>query len=254
MEASATIGRVIGLLAAPAAALGSLLRGARLFHPEGVLYRAEVRPLAGGALARSLAGPALVRLSGALWRAKAGENEGAEPALPDILGAAVRFQPGEATAQDLLFATFRSAALLPLGLFTTDVHDFLGNTYYAGLPFEAPELGRVELRLDPQPTPPSGRDRREKLQRAVAAGLAVLWLEARQQHPGAPWRRLAALELRERVPGGGETLRFDPFHAGLGIQPVGLLQTVRGVVYPASQLGRMLARQAREYLGARSRT
>src|SRR4051812_39945970 len=107
MGAREVVGRVIGVLAAPFAAMGSFLRGARIFHPDGVLYRAEVRAVAATALARSLEGPALVRLSGALWR----EKPGSEP--PDILGVAVRLQPGEQTAQDLLFATFRTALALP---------------------------------------------------------------------------------------------------------------------------------------------
>ena len=232
MGTTEAIGRVIGVLAAPLAAMGSFLRGARLFHPDGLLYRAEVRAVADGELARSLEGPALVRLSSALWRDKPGVER------PDILGVAVRFQPGAPTSQDLLFASFRRAITLPLGPLTTNVHDFLANTYYGGLPFSAPELGRVELRLVPEPVPTSGADRREKLQRAVDAGHAVLWLEARALHVGAPWRRLAAVELRELVPGGGAELHMNPFHDGLGIRPVGLLQAVRSVVYPASQLGR----------------
>ena len=239
MGAREVIGRVIGILAAPLAATASLIRGARVFHPDGVLHRAEVRAAAATPLARSLEGPALVRLSGALWR----EMPGSEP--PDILGVAVRLQPGEKTAQDLLFATFRSGLALPLGPFTTDAHDYLSNIYYSALPSRAPELGRVELRLVPGPAPTSGRSRAERLQRVVDAGLAVLWLEVRALRPGAEWRRLAAIELRERLPGGGEELRFNPFRAGLGIQPTGLLQAVRSVVYPASQLGRTTARRAR---------
>jgi hypothetical protein len=241
MGATEAIGRVLGLLAAPLAAAGSWLRGARLFHPDGVLYRAEVRAVAPGQLARSLEGPALVRLSGALRR----WHGAPEAERPDILGVAVRLQPDAPSAQDLLFASFRSTLTLALGPFTTDVHDFLGNTYYAVLPFHAPELGRVELRLDPEPAPTAGRDRRERLEHAVAAGHAVLWLEARALRVGATWQRLAAVDLRARVEGGGEALRFDPFRDGLGIRPVGLLQAVRAVVYPASQLGRALARRAR---------
>jgi hypothetical protein len=236
------IGRVIGVLAAPLAALGSAIRGARVVHPDGVLYRAEVRAADATALARALEGPALVRLSGAIWR----ETPGVE--RPDSLGVAVRFQPGEPTAQDLLFGTFRSALTLLLAPFTTNAHDYLGNVYYTALPSRAPELGRVELRLVPEPVPPEamvGRDRAERLQRAVDAGLAVLRLEVRRLRPGAEWRPLAAIMLREEVPGGGAALRFNPFRAGLGIQPVGLLQAVRSVVYPASQLGRSLLRRPR---------
>src|SRR4051812_25702728 len=99
-------GRAIGGVLAPLAAEGSLARGERLFHPDGVVYRADVAALsAEGAiadLARALEGPAIVRLSGATRHARGGR----EPR--DILGVAVRFHAEgaepSAGAQDLLFA------------------------------------------------------------------------------------------------------------------------------------------------------
>ncbi len=67
MDAGETIGKGISVLVAPLAALGSFLRGARLVHTHGEVYRADVSDDATvGAqrtLAQRLAGPAIVRLS-----------------------------------------------------------------------------------------------------------------------------------------------------------------------------------------------
>jgi hypothetical protein len=235
MKLSEAIGRVIGGATAPAAALGSFARRARLFHPDGVVHRADVEPINDDALARALAGTAIVRLSGALWRWPGGAG------LPDILGVAVRFHPGEARAQDLLFASFRNTLTLPLAVFTTNVRDFLADTYYTVLPSRAPGLGRVTFRLVPEPTASNGGDRRERLERAVDAGRAVFVLQVRERRARARYRGLALIRLRERLEDVGEELRFNPFHAGLGIEPAGLLQAIRAVVYPASQMGRALA-------------
>lgn len=228
------IGRVCGALLAPAAAAGSLLRRGRLFHPEGVLYRAEVEPLGATALSRALAGPAWVRLSGALFRSRQ---------LPDILGAAVRFHPGEPREQDLLFATFRSVLTLPFALLTTHPRDFLANTYSTVLPSRAPGHGRVVFRLVPEHAAPGLGDRRARLQRAVQEGRAAFGLELRGSMGWPSWERVARITLRERMEGGGEELQFSPFQAGLGITPAGFFQAWRAVVYPASQLGRAVARR-----------
>ena len=236
MPASLTIGRALGGLFAPIAALGSFLRGGRLFHPDGVLYRADVAPEAEDAVAHALAGTAVVRLSGALWRWPGGGS------WPDILGVAVRFHPGQRRAQDLLFASFRSVAELPLAVLTTNVCDFLASTYATVLPLCAPELGAVDFRLVPDLRVADTGDRYDRLERATREGRAVLSLQVRERRPGAAYRPLARLTLCEHLVGEGEDLRFDPFHAGLGIEPTGVLQAIRAVVYPASQLGRALAR------------
>lgn len=102
------LGRIAGLGLAPLTAATSALRRARMFHPEGLLVRGRVEPVAGGTWSRlgsALAGHALVRLSAALFR---------HGAWPDVLGCAVRFTrepPDGATPrggdQDLLLATIR---------------------------------------------------------------------------------------------------------------------------------------------------
>ena len=108
MSFSEELGRVVGGIWGPAVRVGATLRHARLLHPEGITYRAEVKVItlreSLQPVASRLAGSALVRLSTALWR---GHRE-----WPDVLGLAVRLRSEEAVTeepsqndQDLLFAT-----------------------------------------------------------------------------------------------------------------------------------------------------
>lgn len=245
------IGRAIGGLLAPVAAAGALVRGARLFHPSGVVYRADVRPLsldgALGQLAMRLPEQALVRLSSAFFSWHGGLE------LPDLLGVAVRLRrraaiqaeadPGD---QDLLFASASHVPLAGLALLTTNVRDFLANDYFAITPFKVHELGGVNFRLVPQRPDgrAGGRDRFQRLEQAVAAGRAVFRLEVRQRRLGARWMPLASITLRNRVAVDQDALRFNPYRTGLGIEPSGLVNALRVPVYPASQLGRTLAKRA----------
>jgi len=259
MRATEALGRAMGGLLAPITGEGSLLRRARLFHPDGVLFRADVRPVvhegAVGELAQTLAGPALVRLSSAWWRH--------EKELPDALGIAVRFcgrakaaTSVEASArdQDLLFASFQHIWSLPLAPITTNVHDYLANEYHAILPFYVLGLGRVKFRLVPPRQPETTGSRRERLERAVAAGNAVFRLEVAQADAiGARlrsperilrmlrWQTVVAIDLEDRSLVDQETLSFTPFHAGRGIMPIGPFQMLRAATYAASRAGRKVA-------------
>lgn len=253
MSIPQSIGRVIGASVAPLTFLGSLLRRDRLFHPDGVVYRAEVQPIAQegplGQLAQRLAGTALVRLSAALWTWPTSKD------AKDILGAAVRFRSVDELTptlltgdQDVLFATASSVPALLLSPFRTNVHDFLDNQYHSILPFSLEGAGKVYLRLvPPQPSPPGG-DRRERLALAVAEGEAVLRLEilvveSTAEGGSEPWLPVAAIVLRERLAIDDDALTFDPGTAAMGLVPRGVLQWVRPLAYTASQIGRRLTRR-----------
>lgn len=243
------VGLAGGALMAPLVAAGSFLRRSRLFHPDGVVYRAEVvadaTSEAGQKVAARLAGPALVRLSSALWK-------GRKARWPDVLGAAVRFTSGTAVSpeaadgdQDLLAATARSGLLLGLAGLTTNVRSFLGDDYYAISVFRAAELGRVKLRLVTPHLTDRSLTRLESLDKAVAEGTAFLDLEARRTRLGARYQRIARIKLLERVTIDQEALRFSPFRAGRGIRPKGLFKTLRRLPYAVSQMVRPGRRAAR---------
>lgn len=234
------LGVLVGIVLAPLVFLGSLVRGARLFHPDGVVCRAEIVPIAtdgpAGALAGRLAGDALVRLSGGVFRG---------PGEPrDILGAALRFGPPGlplAGDQDLLLATFRTFRSLPSTLGEVEPHDFLANTYTSVASYATDGLARVRVRLVPVPgTVDEGATgtRGARLDAAIAADRAGFVLELAPH--GAPWQKLAHVHLRARLPVDDRALRFDPRRAGRGLRPVGWFRGLRGVAYPVSQAARKL--------------
>ncbi|MEZ4302701.1 MAG: hypothetical protein R3B70_47700 [Polyangiaceae bacterium] len=233
-----------GALFAPIAAAGSFLRQARVFHPDGVVYRAVVTVDAQDGPAKEvaarLAGPALVRLSSALWKTSGGRAR-----RPDLLGLAIRFRHdptvsviAEQGDQDLLFATMRSLLTFIPALFTTNVHSFLADDYYAVGLFDAAELGEVKWRLITPRIPGGEISRVEALEQAVLSGVAIFELQARDARAFAEYQPVARIRLVERVDVDQSALRFSPFRSGRGIVPRGFVNALRIVPYPASQLAR----------------
>lgn len=239
------LGFAAGAAFAPIAAAGSFLRRARVFHPDGVVYRALVTIDAPEGPARDvaqrLAGPALVRLSAGLWRS----NESRRPRRPDLLGVAIRFRSdpdasvvAEQGDQDMLFATARSTLTLPLSLLTTRVESFLFDDYYALGRFDSAELGDAKWRLKTPSIPGGDVSREQALEQAVQAGMAVFELQARASRFGSRYEPVARIRLLERVEVDQAALRFSPFRTGRGIVPRGFINALRIVPYPASQLAR----------------
>ncbi|WP_224243308.1 hypothetical protein [Hyalangium gracile] len=239
------LGRAVGALWGPVVRMGATLRHARLFHPDGITYRGEVKAVTGRdsllPVAARLAGPALVRLSSALWR---GQRE-----WPDILGLAVRLRseptvtelpsPGD---QDLLFATVRSPWTLGLAPLSTDTHDWLENDYYAVSPFQVAGLGRAKLRVVSSHADAPGHTRVERLEAALQAGQARFTFEVmpRRGEGTGRWHPLAELRLVEQVTLDPVTLRFWPYRNGRGITPAGFVHALRIPTYRQSQEGRTL--------------
>lgn len=242
MKGRELLGLLAGAAVAPAAAVGSLLRRGRVLHPGGVVYRAQVVPMAAGEetqeIAARLAGPALVRLSSGLWK-------GGVERHPDLLGVAVRFRHESAVSplpasgdQDMLFATARHAVTLPIAMLTTDVTSFLQDDYYAIGLFECAELGLTQWRLATPRLASGGLSRAAALDKAVSVGAALFELQARCVRLAARYESVARVHLLSRVEIDQAALRFSPFRAGRGIVPRGFLNAARVLPYAASQLAR----------------
>lgn len=234
------IGAAIGRLWSLPVSLISAARKARMFHPRGVLFTAEVLPdLASPypGLSRRLEGPALVRCSGALFKEEVRRFE--------VLGIALRFSdsptPGATPSpgdQDLLFATIVSPFTLAFSPFTTHSQDFLDNKYWAVSPFEVEGAGRLKFRITPAVKPEKKSGRRDlKLLEAVSEGRGDLWLEARETL-STGWQRIAIVRMLAPSDIDQEALRFDPFRSGRGIVPAGVVHSIRRDVYSASQRAR----------------
>lgn len=245
-RAGEIVGRAGGVALAPVTATVSALRRARMFHPRGTVLRAEVSAVAEKApwttLGARLAGPALVRLSSAWWKTRE---------WPDVLGCAIRFtrssdadvraRPGD---QDLLLATIRRPWTMPFAPLTTNHHDFLANDYFAVSPFHTDPAGTIEWRLAPEHAASHGGSRDERLGASIERGEAALTLEARPYRRIVDiarhrrWSPVARVALIEEVDVDQDALRFDPYRAGRGIEPVGLVQSLRIAAYAASQRAR----------------
>jgi hypothetical protein len=225
---------VIGMLAGCAIAIfiffRSLMRGARAFHPDGTMCRAELVAL-DDVVGPRLAGPALVRVSGS----SAPENS------PDhtILGMAMKIG-GD---QDLPLASFESFLHASDATKATNVADYLGNQYASVAPWVARGLGVVWFRAMPgeQPATKTGT-RVERLVADIAAGRAVFTLEARVAAgpDGALRARVAELRLVERLPADDPKFKISMFRTARGLSPTGFRNGVRAIAYPTSQLARGL--------------
>jgi hypothetical protein len=234
------IGEVVGRLCAPPIYAIARMRDARMFHPEGYTFSGHAVAVPGplGSIGEQLAGRVLARCSPALSRT------GRE--WLDVLGIALRFRRGAGPPlddspalgdQDLLFATVPSPLLLLVAPLVTDASDFVGCRYWATAPFAVHEHGRVELRLSPLSRAKLPGTREERLRHAVEAGCAAWWLEARRTLTPS-WCRVARIELDHPIEIDQSTLRFDPFRAGCGLVPVGLVHAIRRGAYAASQRAR----------------
>jgi hypothetical protein len=221
------IGKAVGFLLAPLTGAVAAIRHARMFHPEGVVYRARVSPPAEtpfSALASKLeSDDALVRLSTAWWR---GGKE-----WMDVLGIALRID-----SQDLLFATIQHPWTMPFAPLTTEQHDFLANDYFAVSPFDVAGVGRSKLRLVASRPRGLRGDRGERLAQAVRRGEAGLRLEL--SVGGGGWTPVAEIALVEKLDLDQEALRFSPFRDGKGLSPIGFVHLLRKGAYAFSQAAR----------------
>lgn len=193
------------------------LRGRRPMHPDGVVRRA-VLTVAGDATL-----PAAWRaMDGTTGVARFSRSVGLPPALPDVLGIALRFG-----AQDLLFASSGTAAgaqhvLVPRRRFDrTAFSTVLGH-----------RVGNRAAILQARVTTPLPRAATALDQvRGVAFMLSVEAVSLLGRR-----RPIGMVSVGEVLAGpAAEGVRFDPWRAGGGITPAGPFQRWRAAAYPASR-------------------
>lgn len=226
----AVLGLALGLVIAPI----SLLRRARAVHAEGIVCRGQIT--ARGPSGQRLAGPALVRLSGAF--------EPQVTARTDVLGLAIRMQRSATDDardgdQDLLLGSFESFHTASRDRARTDAGDYLANGYSTVTPWWVPGHGPRILRLVPPPPRPAARaaDRRARLDADIAAGAASFELAV----DAAGGRQvIAVLALVERLAIDDRGLRASMFRQGRRLRPLGLRNGLRAAVYPISQIARRM--------------
>jgi len=206
-------------------------RGARVFHPTGTGYHAEVfiapagRPTGAPFLDEAASYRAVVRFS---------RGVGAPDPLPDVLGLAlkVRDAHGPDRDQDLLLATsasppFGRHLLLP-------ATSFLGRQFSSVLPYLVGCRVRVFGAVSGPPPVHDGGTALAEVH--VAARTGELRFDLTLAGGLGAWHHIGG--LRVGLPLADEdadALRFNPWHTGPGIRPLGLLQALRGSAYRGSQ-------------------
>lgn len=242
---SEVLGLWAGGVVAPILTAGTLIREARIFHPRGIYFHAEVEPTANVpapyiAIAEGLAqNDSLMRLSAGISNMESG-------VMPDLLGVSVRFNTAADAgymphqgSQDLLMATSQSLLSIPIALFETDQRNFLANIYYGMSPFELGNQPDMRLRIVPlTQLGKSGTDRYDMIRDAVASGEVVFRLEASPVSAPGQWFPLVRIRLQNEVALDDRTTRFWPFRTGQGIRPQGFVQYMRPVPYLTSQWAR----------------
>ncbi len=214
----------------------SLLRGARAVHADGVVCRAELVPR-DGVVGPRLAGPAIVRLSGAF--------ESQESTGKDVLGLDLRMRRADEASsldarvgeQDLPLGTFESFATASRDRENTDAGDYLENRYSSVTPWWVPGVGPAVFHMKPAASRPADRaaNRLARLDADLAADQARLLVSVQVNGRASD---VAELRLIERLAIDGRALRVSMFRQGRSIRPVGFRNGVRATVYPISQLAR----------------
>lgn len=232
-EPSVRDGGPLAAAAGPLAALGfglaSAVRRARIFHPDGAAYRATVdvtEPRGGSALlGRRGRHRAVVRLS---------RGVGVPAPLPDILGLAVRIEDayGDGQHQDLLLVTSSGPPVLRRLLVPAST--FASARYSSLLPYRA-GAARIIVGARPLPADESVRPRTfEELTDDLASARLRFQLDVAPV--GGPWEPLGTIEVGQRLTEAeSESLTFNPWNTGGGLEPAGFLNAVRRAAYAGSQ-------------------
>jgi hypothetical protein len=204
----------------------SRLRRKRVFHPFGVGFAAEYRPLAGdlGALVLERESEPLVRLSRSI---------GLPELLPDPCGLAFRFSDayGPGAHQDVLLVSSGAApgarhTLLPS-------RGFCDRPYSSVLPYR---LRGETVMLGARALLPAPGPKLADLRQRELGGLEFELLLATVQ---GEWRAAGRLALGVRLPAEQtERLDLDPTNTGGGLELAGWLNRLRGPTYEGSQEGR----------------
>ena len=237
------VGYAVGLALAGLAAV----RRGKAVHPHGAVYMAQlVVPSHRDALGRTeLFGtpgrrPALVRFSRSL---------GLPRPLPDLLGMSVRVLDayGADRDQDFLMVTSIDAPVLHhLFVPASDVQQ---RPYSSSLPYRAGDetflVGAVPRAESPRC---EGGNELERLAAAAATGGLVFDLAVAEVW--GRFRPVTELRVADPLPPETDALRFNPWNAGGGLEPTGLLNRLRDYAYPQSQRAWGSARQASDQAAA----
>ena len=221
-----------GTISALAFGALSAVRRARIFHPIGIAVEATLDIDGGASTGAALFDERARRRCVVRFSRGVGVRE----PIPDILGLALRVleTPGESDCQDFLLVTSGAAPLVRSALIPA--LGYADRHYSSVLPYR---VGDRTVLVGARPLLSSGVSPRtfDDLSDALAAARLRFVLEIAD--PTEDWEALGTLEFGRRLSEGeAEALQFNVFNAGEGIEPVGLLNTIRKKAYAGSQRAR----------------
>lgn len=219
-----------GRVAASALAVGSRLRGKRVFHPDGVAFAGELTIPGGAGLGpRLLDEPAVVPCTVRLSR-----GAGLPDGTPDVLGVALRTS-GDGSPQDLLFATVLGDGAAGRHVLAP-ARSWGQRPLSTVLPYRLGGAGLVTLVLHPET---AGERPRTLVEAASAFETGALTFALSAIRPSGAAVAVGRLTGGPRLPAAeGEALGFNPFNAADDLQPVGPVNALRRRSYAASQQAR----------------
>lgn len=222
-----------GTISAVAFGVASLLRRARVFHPEGVAFAATFtssgprgEPHGAPLLDEPGRHDAVVRFS---------RGVGLPESVADILGLAIRITDahGDGAHQDLLLVTSSAAPGARHALVPT--RTFLHPRWSTVLPYR---LGGRRVVFGARPLRTGGDiTRLDHLADELESGRLRFAIDVADVT--RPWTEVGVLTMTAMLPDDeAESLRFNPANTGGGIEPTGVLQAVRRLAYRGSQAAR----------------
>lgn len=222
-----------GTASAAVLSAASAWRHARSFHPRGRTFRARLRIAGAARFAGSVLGDAgeyggVVRFS---------RGAGVPEPLPDMLGLALRLTDADGAGglQDLLML---SSVPVVGGRNVIVPQTDYGTCFYSSIDRLGVAGHTTVLGARPVVTgSPGSLARLDDLATAIARGQVAF--EVAVASPLGPWTPVGTLTPGDEVPGAeSEALRFSPFHAAGGVEPVGAVNALRRLAYAGSQRGR----------------
>ena len=233
------LGRLTPVVDATAGTVSALTFGAlsavrrrRIFHPVGIAVEATLDVDGSASTGAALFDERARRRCVARFSRGVGLRE----PMPDILGLAARVldPPGDDGCQDFLLVTAGAAPLARSALLPAQ--GFADRHYSSVLPYR---VGMRTALLGARPLLSSGASPRtfEGLSEALAAARLRFVLEIAD--PTGDWEPVGTIEFGRRLSEGeAEALQFNVFNVSDGIEPVGLLNTIRKKAYAGSQRAR----------------
>ena len=208
--------------------LGSAIRRARVFHPQGFVCRGTWTI----DTAAPVAGDAEVLRAGARHDviARVSRGAGLPQSLPDWFAVAVRLADayGPGRHQDLLINA--SSGLPALHHLFLPAPRWFAQSYSTCLPYRA---GDGLFLIGLLPPPERGPDPSLDAMRATVAGGVTFRIAVAA--PLGRWQAIGTLQLREPTSG---DVDFDPWNTGGGLVPAGWLNRLRREAYRQSRIAR----------------